>query len=117
MAQLEDHKIENNFYYSDALERIYKIMGESRTTRWFSTICEDQTETLEGNEVWKRLVLFLETEVKVQQKINVLQSQSSTKVARYDREINKVNSKVVGPTVYLLHNLYQLRESYNSFFL
>ena len=36
------HKIENELYYSDGLERIFKILGDGRTTRWISETCDKE---------------------------------------------------------------------------
>jgi len=58
------HRIEKNLFYGDAVKRIYKLMGESRLTRWFEQSCD-----LDLNEkpLWTRLLMFLEKEVKIQQ--------------------------------------------------
>ena len=60
----EKHSIENNLYYGDGLNNIYHLMGDTRSTRWFSSICE---ENLDEKQTWKKLIDFLEKEVKVQQ--------------------------------------------------
>ena len=57
------HNLEGRLYYGDGLDMIYGIMGEARIAKWLTSICD---ETLEGEALWKRLILFLEKELKVQ---------------------------------------------------
>lgn len=58
------HRIEKNLFYGEGLDKIYRLMGETRMTRWLEQSCE-----LEVNEkvFWTRLMNFLEKELKVQQ--------------------------------------------------
>ena len=77
MRIASEHNIENHLYYGDGLQRIYKVLDEARVTRWLVTICE---ENLDEEDKWKRLLLFLEKEMKVQQQKALLQG-------------NKVNQK------------------------
>ena len=58
------HGIQNRLYFSDGLEIIYSLMGDTRVTRWLSSICE---EHLDEPEVWKRLIQFLDKGLRVQQ--------------------------------------------------
>ena len=59
------HKIEKYLFYGEGLERIYRLMGNARTTQWLIESCD-----LEHHEelLWKRLITFLEKEMKVEQK-------------------------------------------------
>ena len=62
-----DHKIEEHLYYGDGLVKVYQLIGDRRTTKFLSTIYE---ENLQQKEVWEKLVLFLDKENKIhQQKI------------------------------------------------
>ena len=56
------HKIEEKLYNGDGLYTIYGILGDARVTRWLNSI-DDQE--LEGEELWKRLIKYLEKEVRV----------------------------------------------------
>ena len=64
------HKIDKELFYGDAIERIYKAMGEYRVTRWLEQSCE---EDLTEKPLWNKLIVFLEKEVKVQQQKMMLQ--------------------------------------------
>ena len=67
----KQHKIERYLFYGDALNRIYKLMGDHRVTRWFDNAYD---ETFEKKEEWANLILFLEKEVRVQQQKILVQS-------------------------------------------
>ena len=76
------HHIEQKLYNGDALDMIYGIMGDARVTRWLSVISEE--EDLEDEELWERLIKFLEKDLHVQQakallsnKLNPPQNSSS----------------------------------------
>ena len=60
----EKHKIEGKLYNGDALQKIYHMMGDSRMTRWLSTICDE--DDIQDKELWMRLIQFLDKELKVQ---------------------------------------------------
>ena len=64
MKLAKEHHIKSRLYNGDALERIYKMMGEVRVTRWLTYSCD---EDLEDEELWKALIKFLEKEQRVQQ--------------------------------------------------
>ena len=38
------------------MDKIYKLMGDGRMTKWFSGIYD---EDIEGEVLWKRLIVFL----------------------------------------------------------
>ena len=44
------HNIEPKFYNSDAFNKIYKLMGDGRMTKWLSSIYD---EDIEGEALWK----------------------------------------------------------------
>ena len=58
----KQHKIENDLYYGDAFERIVKLLGDSRVTRWIISISDKE---LSNQEKWKDLMEFLEKESSV----------------------------------------------------
>ena len=72
----EQHNIKSRLYSGDRLERIYQMMGDSRVTRWLSTICE-----VEYNDEQTRhhLVEFLERDLKVQKQKLLFQNKSENK--------------------------------------
>ena len=63
------HNLEGRLYYGDGLDMIYGIMGETRITKWLTSICD---ESLEGEALWKRLIIFLEKELKIQQEMALI---------------------------------------------
>ena len=62
----KQHGIEAKLYNGEGLDILYDSMGEHRVTRWIGSICE---ENLADNELWERLLKFLERELKVQQQL------------------------------------------------
>ena len=66
------HGIEGKLYHGEGLEIIYGLMGETRVTKWISQICD---EKLEEEQLWKRLIAFLEKEMKVQQELSLIKKQ------------------------------------------
>ena len=66
------HDIESRLCNSDALDKIYKLIGDGRMTKWFSSIYD---EDMEGEVLWKRLIAFLEKDFTIQQqKITINES-------------------------------------------
>ncbi|XP_057310601.1 uncharacterized protein LOC130648563 [Hydractinia symbiolongicarpus] len=51
------HRIENELFYGDGLERIYKLIGDNRVTRWLAASCDDDSV---GESKWHKLITFLE---------------------------------------------------------
>ena len=84
-----DHKIESLLYNGDGLDRIMKIIGEGRVTRWLAKECDEaDLSSSEDSEVdfeaeskksWQSLVKFLEMELKVLQKKSLVFSNPSEK--------------------------------------
>ena len=70
------HSIEQRLYNGDGLEIIYNLMGDARMTRWLTSISE---ETLVDEELWARLIKFLEKELNVQQEKALLQYKHNAK--------------------------------------
>ena len=63
------HNLEGNLYYGEGLDIIYGVMGDDRLKKWLTSICD---ESLEGENLWRRLVRFLEKELKVQQEMTLI---------------------------------------------
>ena len=49
----EEHNIKSWLYSGDRMERIYQAMGDSRVTRWLSTICEVEYN---DEQTWNHLI-------------------------------------------------------------
>ena len=81
------HKIDKELFFGDAIERIYKAMGEYRVTRWLEQSCE---EDLTEKPLWNKLIVFLEKEVKVQQQKMMLQK---SKIDENPREAKDKNDR------------------------
>ena len=64
MKLAKRHKIVNTLYYGDSIDRIYKLCGNERMTRWFSLQCD---KTWEGEELWIKLISFLEKDIRINQ--------------------------------------------------
>ena len=58
------HNIEAKLYNNDAVEKIYKLLGDGRVTRWLGSICDEE---IEDDVLWRRLIQFLEKEIRFQQ--------------------------------------------------
>ena len=65
----EKHKIEENLYYGDALSKIYQQLGDWRLTRFLTSIADDVPNE---KETWRRLLIFLEKEEKLQQQKSII---------------------------------------------
>ena len=57
------HNIESKLHNGDAVERIYKMMGDGRITRWLASIGDEEVEDA---ELWEKLIQFLERDLKIQ---------------------------------------------------
>ena len=73
MELAREHDIEARLYSGDGLERIYNLLGDSRLTRWLSQIIEKK---LSDKQLWSGLIVFLESDLKVQQQKVLLQNKS-----------------------------------------
>ena len=60
------HKIEAKLYNGDTIEKIYKLMGDVRVTRWLTKICDVEVD---DEDLWERLVQFLEKDLRIQQQM------------------------------------------------
>ena len=56
-----DHGIKSKLCSSDGFEKIYQLLGDSRMTRWLAIVCE---EAYDDEELWLKLIEFLEKKVK-----------------------------------------------------
>ena len=65
MRVAKQHNIEAKLYNnSESLQIIYSSMGEGRVTRWLTSKCD---EVLTHEQLWDRLLAFLEKDLRVQQ--------------------------------------------------
>ena len=94
-----DHNIEGMLYNGDGIDKVMKIIGENRVTRWLTKECaddgsEDEDEDFEtkNKESWKSLIVFLEKELKItQKKALIFQSPSEKYPAKGKGENDKGN--------------------------
>ena len=68
------HGIENKLYHGDHLNVIYGLMGETRVRKWITMTCDEE---LEEEELWRKLIMFLEKELKVQQELSLIKPKLS----------------------------------------
>ena len=67
MLLAHQYRIEENLYYGDSLQKIYQQLGDSRLTRFLSSIADEEPTV---RKTWEKLLTFLEKEEKLnQQKI------------------------------------------------
>ena len=71
----EKHSIESKLYNGEGLNIIYKMLGDSRLTRWLSSI---DGENLEDKALWTRLIKFLDKELSVTQTKALVRGTAST---------------------------------------
>ena len=77
------HNIEPKLYNSDALNKIYKLMGGGRMTKWLSSIYD---EDIEEEVLRKRVIVSLEKDFSIQQqKIIINESNKSRDQKQQDR--------------------------------
>ena len=69
----ETHSIEEYLYYGDGIQRIYSVLGDSRLSRWLSTM----DEGISPKQTWDNLVQFLQKELKLQQQKIVIMGSST----------------------------------------
>ena len=70
MILSKHHNIEGKLYHGNGIERIYRLLGDGRVTRWLTLSCEEE---LEGEQLWKRLLSYLEKDMKIQQQRSLIQ--------------------------------------------
>ena len=75
----ERHDIEAKLYNSEALDKIYKIIGDGRVTKFLTNIYD---ENLEGEILWKRLIKFLEKDLNIQQQKIIINENTKTRDSR-----------------------------------
>ena len=69
MRLCKRHNIENSLYYSGTIDRLLKLLGDQRLTRW---LANQYDAALEGERLWMKLIEFLEKELKVNQQKSLL---------------------------------------------
>ena len=87
----KQHKIENELYYGNGLERITKLLGDVRVTKWLTRTCDMK---LTKEESWKDMMEFLEKESSVlQQKLLLFGKERGTRCGDYSRESNRLERR------------------------
>ena len=74
MRLAQEHHIEEYLYYGDGLHKVYQLIGDTNTTKFLSTICDDD---LEQHEVWSKLISYLDKQKRVQQQKLLIQGSAS----------------------------------------
>ena len=59
------HKLEDKLYDDNSIYEVYKIMGNTKVTR-FIELEKTYEVALVGKALWKKLQLFLEKDIKIQ---------------------------------------------------
>ena len=109
------HGIEGMLYNGDGIDKVLKLLGESRVTRWLAKDCyhdeegsdsdEDDDTAFErkNKESWKSLIVFLEKELRItQRKSLVFQNiPDDSFKPKQDRDRNRGNSSHVTDDVLL----------------
>jgi len=75
------HGIEAKLYYGDGIDTIYGLMGDTRVTKWLTLTCDDE---LQGNDLWLKLIKFLEKELKVQQELSLIKRKCGSDEGRHN---------------------------------
>ena len=78
--------IENKLYNSDATDKIYKITGDGRVTKFLINI---YNEDLEGEVLWKRLIAFFEKDVNIQQQKIIINENTKPSESRQQDRMQK----------------------------
>ena len=82
MKLASKHKIEGRLYHSDALDKIYNLLGDNRVTRWLSSSYDS---TKEDHELWDQLIGFLEKEIKIHQQKAMIHGKNVQQKANPER--------------------------------
>ena len=72
----ERHRIKAHLYNGDAINRIYKLIGDKRVTRWLYTKYD---KAFDEETTWVKLIEFLEKEVIIQQQKSLVWKKSMEK--------------------------------------
>ena len=83
------HGIENKLYHGDHLNVIYALMGESRAKKWITMTCDEE---LEEEELWNKLISFLEKELKVQQELSLIKPKFNQEQRSHTYCANSIDS-------------------------
>ena len=62
--------VEQKLYHGEAFDIIYSMMGETRVTKWFPSICDEGD--LDESVKWTKLKSFLEKELRVQEEMSLI---------------------------------------------
>ena len=69
----EKHDIENELYYGGGINKIYEVIGYTYRDKF---IRRKKDLNLNKKEIWKKLIDFIESEVKILEKINLVEKSS-----------------------------------------
>ena len=90
MKLAADHHIEEKLYYGDSIYSIYRILGDAKVTKFIEQNCEVE---LNGVDLWKELLKFLEKDIKVQLEKSMIYRALPEKTPPVKDNKEKPNSK------------------------
>ncbi|XP_066912784.1 coiled-coil domain-containing protein 186-like [Clytia hemisphaerica] len=79
MRLAQEHNIEEYLYYGEGLNTIYQLIGDVQTTKFLDTIC---TDDLEQQEIWSKLISFLDHQKRIHQQRLMIQGPTSDPTKR-----------------------------------
>ena len=82
------HGIENHLYYGGTINRVYRLIGDARLTRWLTSISDSK---LTPEQTWHKLTTFLEEELKVQQQKLIVMKSPSQETDKSKHDASKPN--------------------------
>ncbi|XP_066932960.1 uncharacterized protein [Clytia hemisphaerica] len=71
----EKHHIEEHLYYGDSLNHIQNLLGDGRTTRFLSSVCD---HNLSPKETWTTMISFLTKERRISEQKLLLRDESKS---------------------------------------
>ena len=86
----EKHDIQNELFYGESLQSIYKLLGDQRMNKWL-TLTVDLT--LKGESLWLKLIEFLEKDLKVNQKMSMVSKKSVEKKSPEQKDAKESKSQ------------------------
>ena len=88
------HKIEQKLYNGEGVQRISKVIGEGRITRWLS---QNADTDMDEEEAWRSILVFLEKEIKVVQRRQIFLGKADLSQDKgYSRDFKHDGSRIKG---------------------
>ena len=93
------HGIEPKLHNNDAFDKIYKLTGDQQMEKWFSSTYD---EDIEGEMLWKRLIVFLEQDISIQQQKIIINESSKSRDQKQQNCPQRIRSATVKVQLYVL---------------